>query len=59
MGKSKNPFKVGSTVKIKRGDGWLEGTVVKTVLARCHIKIGDRVFVEDWHDCRRVLTPQR
>lgn len=59
MGKSKNPFKVGHVVKIKRGDGWLEGTVVKTILARVHINIQGRIFVEDWHECRRVLTPQR
>lgn len=56
---SKNPIKVGNTVSIKRGDGWLTGTVVKTVLARCHIDIDGKVFVEDWHTCRRVLTPER
>lgn len=56
---SKNPIKVGDVVKVKRGDGWLEGTVIKTVLARCHIQIDDRVYVEDWHTCRRVLTPER
>ena len=56
MGKSSNPFKVGDTVKIKRGDGWLEGQVVKTILARCHIKVfgTDKVFVDDWHDVRLV-----
>jgi hypothetical protein len=59
MGTSKNPFKVGHVVKIKRGDGWLTGTVVKTILARVHIQIDGKVFVEDWHDCRRVLTQDR
>ena len=51
---SKNPFKPGDVVRIKRGDGWLAGTVIKTVLARCHIKIGDKVFVEDWHLVKRA-----
>lgn len=53
MSKSDNPFKVGETVSIKRGAGWLTGTVIKTILARVHIQIDDRVFVEDWHDCER------
>lgn len=52
MSKSDNPFKVGETVSIQRGAGWLTGTVIKTILARVHIQIGDRVFVEDWHDCK-------
>ena len=53
MGRSDNPFKAGDVVQIQRGEGWLTGKVVKTVLARCHIKIDDRVFVEDWHDVRK------
>jgi len=52
VSKSDNPFKVGETVSIQRGAGWLTGTVIKTILARVHIQIGDRVFVEDWHDCK-------
>lgn len=53
MGKSDNPFKVGDTVCIQRGAGWLTGEVVKTVLARCHILIDGKVFVEDWHHVKR------
>ena len=52
MSKSDNPFKVGETVSIQRGVGWLTGTVIKTILARVHIQIDDRVYVEDWHDCK-------
>lgn len=54
MGKSDNPFVVGDTVRIKRGDHWLEGYVIKTILARCHIQIDSKVFVENWRDCKRV-----
>ena len=54
---TKNPYKPGDVVRIKRGEGWLTGTVIKTVLARCHIQIGERVFVENWHECK--LTQQR
>lgn len=50
---SVNPFAVGDTISIKRGAGWLTGTVIKTVLARVHIQIDARVFVEDWHTCKR------
>ena len=50
---STNPFVVGDTVSIKRGAGRLTGTVVKTILARVHIQIDDKVFVEDWHNCKR------
>ena len=50
---SVNPFRKGDTVSIKRGAGWLTGTVIKTVLARVHIQIEDKVFVEDWHDCKK------
>ena len=49
---SNNPFNVGDTLSIKRGEGWISGVVVKTVLARCHIKIDGKVFVEDWHKCQ-------
>ena len=54
MGTSKNPFRVGDPIAIQRGEGWITGTVVKTVLARCFVKIGDRVFVDDYHDWRRA-----
>ncbi len=50
---SVNPFGVGDTVSIKRGAGWLTGTVTKTILARVHIQIDDKVYVEDWHECTR------
>ncbi len=53
MSRSDNPFRVGETVSIKRGDVWLTGTVIKTILARVHIQIDDRVYVEDWHDCKQ------
>lgn len=53
MSTSNNPYRKGDTVRIERGAGWLTGTVVKTILARVHIQIGDRIFVEDWHDCKR------
>jgi len=53
MSRSDNPFKVGETVSIKRGVGWLTGTVIKTILARVHIQIDDKVYVEDWHECKR------
>lgn len=61
MGKSSNPFKVGDNVSIQRGEGRLTGEVVKTVLARVHILIDGKVFVEDWHEVRRrkSLTQQR
>lgn len=54
MTTSNNPYKPGDTVSIRRGEGWLTGTVIKTILARCHIRIDGRVFVEDYHDCRRA-----
>ena len=54
MGRSDNPFKVGDSVRIQRGEGWLTGRVIKTILARCHIQIDGKVFVEDWHNCKRV-----
>ena len=53
MSKSSNPYKVGDTVSIARGEGRLVGTVVKTILARVHILIDGKVFVEDWHEVRR------
>jgi hypothetical protein len=58
---STNPFKPGDTVSIQRGAGRLSGTVVRTILARVHIQIDDKVYVEDWHDCRRrkSLTQER
>jgi hypothetical protein len=60
MGTSDNPFIVGDTVSIKRGGHWLAGYVIKTILARVHIQIDSKVFVEDWHDCERGdLTQQR
>jgi hypothetical protein len=59
MGKSDNPFKVGDTVRIQRGPGWLTGEVVKTVLARCHIQIDGKVFVEDWHSVKQGQGARR
>ena len=58
---STNPFKPGDTVSIQRGAGRLSGTVVRTILARVHIQIEDKVYVEDWHTCRRrkSLTQER
>ncbi len=49
---SSNPYKPGDFLSIQRGTGWLTGEVVKVVLARCHIQIDGRVFVEDYHNCR-------
>lgn len=56
---SVNPFKAGDVVRIERGTGWLTGTVVRTILARVHIQIEAKVYVEDWHDCKRGLTRVR
>lgn len=56
---SVNPFRPGDAVSIKRGASWLTGTVVKTILARVHIQIDSKVYVEDWHDCKRGLTRVR
>ncbi len=53
---STNPFRKGDPVSIKRGAGWITGTVVRTILARVHIEIDDRVYVEDWHQCRKEKT---
>lgn len=53
MSTSNNPYRKGDKVRIERGPGWLSGTVIKTILARVHILIDGRVFVEDWHDCKR------
>jgi hypothetical protein len=53
VSRSDNPFKVGETVSIQRGAGWLTGTVIKTILARVHIQIDAKVYVEDWHTCKR------
>ena len=44
------------------GEGWLTGTVVRTKLARCLIRVDDvfgdsRVFVENYHDCRAGEPP--
>jgi len=49
-----NPFRKGDAVSIQRGAGWITGTVIKTILARVHIQIDDKVYVEDWHDCKRT-----
>lgn len=49
---SKNPHKPGDTLSIKRGYGWITGKCIKTVLARCHILIDGRVFVENYQQCR-------
>lgn len=53
MSTSNNPYKKGDTVRIQRGAGWLYGTVTKTILARVHILIDGKVFVEDWHEVKR------
>lgn len=45
-----NPYTLGDRVSIARGDARLLGIVIKTVLARCHVRVGERVFVDDWHD---------
>lgn len=52
MSTSNNPFRKGDKVRIERGPGWLHGIVIKTILARTHILIDGRVFVEDWHDVK-------
>ena len=56
MGSTNNPYEEYDAVEVKRGDSWLSGTVIKTVLARCHVMLDDsmRVVVEDYHDLRRV-----
>ncbi len=59
MSISNNPYKPGDVLSIQRGEGWITGTVVKTVLARCHIEIDDKVFVEDYHKCRVGLARQQ
>lgn len=56
---SDNPFVIGDTVSIKRGDHWLTGYVIKTILARVHIQIESKVFVENWHDCREETQDDR
>ena len=53
MSISNNPYRKGDKVSIKRGAGWLDGIVIKTILARVHILIDGMVFVEDWHDVKR------
>ncbi len=53
MSTSNNPYRKGDKVRIERGAGWLYGTVTKTILARVHILIDGKVFVEDWHECKR------
>ncbi len=59
MGKSDNPFVIGDTVRIKRGDHWLTGYVIKTVLARVHVQIDSKVFVENWRDCKQGQGARR
>ncbi len=65
MGTSNNPYRPGDRVTIPRGDGWLAGTVVKTILARTFVQVDDRVFVDDWHlvkpenECRLCDRPAR
>jgi hypothetical protein len=53
---STNPYKKGDRLSFKRGDSWLTGTVVKTKLARCFIRVDGefdfRVFVENYHNCK-------
>lgn len=63
MAVSNNPYRPGDRVAIPRGEGWLTGTVVKTVLARTFVQVDDRVFVDDYHfvkaaiPCRRCDKP--
>lgn len=56
MASANNPFEEYDTVEVQRGDGWLRGTVIKTVLARCHVMLEDSMLtvVDDYHDIRRV-----
>jgi len=56
MGSSNNDYKPGDRVQVQRGDGWLDGTVLTTILARCHIQLDDceRVVVDDYHEIRRT-----
>ena len=59
MSTAHNPFKPGDRVRIQRGAGWLFGEVIKTILARCHIRVdsedGDgNVFVDNYHDVQIV-----
>lgn len=58
MGASNNPFDTGDRVEVSRGAGRLAGTVVKTVLARCHVKLDDNglIVVDDYHDIRRATS---
>jgi len=51
---TKNPYSPGDVVSIERGTGRLTGIVIQTILARCHILIDNRVFVEDYHYCWRA-----
>ena len=52
---SNNPYEEYDRVEVKRGDGWLAGTVTKIVLARCHVMLDDSMMtvVDDYHDIRR------
>ena len=53
-----NPYATDDRVKVQRGEGWLEGTVVKTVLARCHVQLDSiddepgRIVVDNYNDVR-------
>lgn len=56
MSSAQNPYEEYDAVEVKRGESWLSGTVVKTVLARCHVMLDDSmmIVVDDYHDIRRV-----
>jgi len=57
MATSNNPYKPADKVTFPRGSGRLQGTVVKTILARCHILADGRVFVEDYRNVKLAPLP--
>ena len=69
MATCKNPFKRGDAVHFPRGAGHINGTVVKTILRRCHIEadgvgFGEgrvtpgKVFVEDYANVKAGPAPR-
>lgn len=52
MARTKNPYKQGDHVRIKRGDGTLQGTVAWTKLATVFVILDDngRVVQETYSD---------
>ena len=53
---SNNPYMPGDRVTFPRGPGRLSGSIVKTILNRCHIEedASGKVFVEDYHNVERA-----